>query len=187
MTRTRPLSRSRFPVSTSVTCAVPQVCLTRATHDRILRASVTESSTASSSFRHQSQAPHDARRVRLAEVLDQGAMTAARAGGVALHVAQQRARALAPLAVVLEHLPPAHEVAARINQDALGRRGRRVPRVPIPADSVPAIAARPACTTKRTFDRSMPMPNATVATTMSTRSSRNISWCRLRTASDSPA
>src|SRR5947209_3678955 len=33
----------------------------------------------------------------------------------------------------------------------------------------------------------MPMPNATVATTTSTRSSRNASWCRLRTWSSRPA
>ncbi len=50
-----------LPVSTSVTCAVPHVCLTRATHDRIFCAMVSESATASSSFRHQSQAPQSAR------------------------------------------------------------------------------------------------------------------------------
>jgi hypothetical protein len=31
-----------FPVSTSVTCAVPHVCLTRATHERIFCATVSE-------------------------------------------------------------------------------------------------------------------------------------------------
>src|SRR5207244_1944532 len=60
--------------------------------------------------------------IRLAKVLDERAMAAAGARGVALHVAQQRPRALAPFAVGLEHLPPAHEVAARIDQHALRRR-----------------------------------------------------------------
>ena len=60
--------------------------------------------------------------VSLAEILDQGPVTAARARGVFLHVAQQRARAFIPFAVGLEHLPPAHEVAAGIDQHALRRQ-----------------------------------------------------------------
>src|SRR5882672_7025288 len=47
--------------------------------------------------------------VGLAEILDQRAMPAAGAGGIALHVAEQRARALAPLAIGFEHLLPADE------------------------------------------------------------------------------
>ena len=60
--------------------------------------------------------------VRLAEILDQRAMAAPRPRGVALHVAQQGARALAPLAVGLEHLPPADEIAPGIDQHAFRRQ-----------------------------------------------------------------
>src|SRR5581483_402490 len=60
--------------------------------------------------------------VRLAEVLDEGAMTAARAGRIAFHVAQQRARAFAPFAVGLEHLPPADEIADRVDQHTFRRQ-----------------------------------------------------------------
>ena len=60
--------------------------------------------------------------VLLAEILDQRPVTAARARGVLLHVPQQCARTLGPFAVGLEHLPPAHEVAARINKHALRRQ-----------------------------------------------------------------
>ena len=49
------------PRSTSVTCPVPHPCFSRATDDRIFCATVVESSTTSSSFRHQSHAPQLAR------------------------------------------------------------------------------------------------------------------------------
>ena len=41
--------------------------------------------------------------------------------------------------------------------------------------------------TKRTFDLSMPMPNAMVATTTSTSSRWNASWLRVRSSSSRPA
>ena len=46
-------------------------------------------------------------------------MPAADAGGVALHVAQQRAPRVGQLAVPLEHHPPLEEVGARVDQHAL--------------------------------------------------------------------
>ena len=47
-------------------------------------------------------------------------MPAAGAGGVPFHVAQERPRAVGQLAVRFEHLPPSHEVGARVDEDALG-------------------------------------------------------------------
>ncbi len=60
--------------------------------------------------------------IRLAEVLHERAVAAPCAGRVALHVAQERAAAVGQLAVHLEHLPPADEVGARINEHALSRQ-----------------------------------------------------------------
>ena len=105
-----------------MTCPVPHPCLSRATDDRIFWATIVESSTTSSSFRHQSHAPQLARRVGLAEVLDERTMPAARAARVPLHVGQQRASARRQLAVRLEHLPPANEIGAGVDQHALGRQ-----------------------------------------------------------------
>src|SRR6185503_5388265 len=57
--------------------------------------------------------------VLLAEVRDEMPMPAADAGGVALHVAQQRAPRVVQLAIALEHHAPLQEVGARIHEDAL--------------------------------------------------------------------
>ena len=70
------------------------------------------------------------RRDGLAEIGDQVTVPAADAGGVALHVAQQRRARVGELAVPLEHDAPLQEVGAssRSARTRLrGRRGRRGP------------------------------------------------------------
>ena len=59
---------------------------------------------------------------RLAEILDQRSVPAARAAGIAFHVAQQRADRLGQFAARLEQLPPAQEIAVRIDQHAFRRQ-----------------------------------------------------------------
>jgi hypothetical protein len=54
-----------------------------------------------------------ARRMRLAEVLDQGAVAAMRGGGVALHLAEVLAVALAQLVVRFEQALPTQEIGWR--------------------------------------------------------------------------
>jgi hypothetical protein len=93
--------------------------LTRATHDRIFCAT-TRVGDRIELFQAPVARAATVASVALAEILDERAMAAARARRVSLHVAQQRPRAVAPLAVRLQHLTPAGEIAARINQHALG-------------------------------------------------------------------
>ena len=68
------------------------------------------------------RAARPARRIRLAEVLDQRAVAAVRRGGVALHLAQVLSVAVAQLVVRFEQALPAQEVGRRRDQDALGRQ-----------------------------------------------------------------
>ena len=66
-----------------------------------------------------------ARGVRLAEVLDQGAVAALRGGGVTLHLAKVLAVALAQLVVRLEQALPPQEIGRRRDEHAVG--GQPVP------------------------------------------------------------
>ena len=63
--------------------------------------------------------------MRLAEVLDQGAVAAMRGGGVALHLAEVLAVALAQLVVRFEQALPTQEIGWRRDEHALG--GQPVP------------------------------------------------------------
>ena len=131
-----------LPVSTSVTCAdAPRLLDPRDARNNLLR------------DRHRVghrvellQAPVAGAAVgalvTLAEILDQRAVAAARAGGVPLHVAQQHPGAFVPFAVGLEHLPPADEVCRPNRSGRTRRADRLVRRGPTPADSAPATAAR---------------------------------------------
>ena len=130
-----------LPQSTLATCAAPNRWPTRATHERIFRARTHGSATGSSSPRQKSHAPQSSGRT-FAEVADQVPVAAADACGVALHVAQQLARAVGQLAVLLEHEAPFHEVGRRVDEHALGLEAVAARRGPTPAGSAPATAAR---------------------------------------------
>ena len=97
-----------------MTCITPKRWPTRTTHDRILRAIGTGSGTDSELAEARVAGGALARRVDVAEVGREMAVTAADAGGVALHLLQQRPRGVGELAVLLEHHLPAHEVAAEL-------------------------------------------------------------------------
>ena len=141
----------------------PYPCFRRATDESDSRHG-RRSPTTSSSFKHQSHAPQLRGRTFLRNI---------RRGPVAGSVppayrciSASSVRRSASSRRWPEHLPPATKRPSRSAR--IRPAGRRGPRGPICRSARPTSA--PACTTNRTFDRSMPMPNATVATTMSARS-----------------
>ena len=106
-----------------MTWPMPHVCLTRATHDRIFCATIVASATRVELLQAPVAGAAVVRRVRLAEILDERPVAAARAGGVALHVAQQRPRARRSSSPFCSSICRQRTKSrARIDQHALGRQ-----------------------------------------------------------------
>ena len=109
-----------WPRSTLATCVAPNRCPTRATHDRILRASTTGSGAGLELVQADVAGAASIFVVPVAEVLGQMPVAAADTRRVALHLPQQLAARVVELAVLLEHRAPFHEIGRRVNQQALG-------------------------------------------------------------------
>ena len=107
------------PRRTLATCVAPNRWPTRTTHDRIFRARTTGLGCRLELAEAHVAGGAVVLRIAIAEIRAEVPVPAADARGVALHQAQQTARALGQLAVLLHHVAPLHEIRARVDQQAL--------------------------------------------------------------------
>jgi len=165
MTPRDDLPRSPCRSSTSVTCAVAQVWL----HPRDARQDLLRDGHGIGDgiqfLQHQSQAPPPPRHRSGRSITRRAIDACSASGGVALHVARS-VRALRSNSPLFSSICRQDEIAPTIYKDAF--RGQAVP--PRAAGFLLIMLRRPrraGMDHERTSDRSMPIPNATVATTMS--------------------